>query len=184
MEAIKSEPGVEEFQDEIYRLNNVDNIYVKSTAVFLPTLLKKKQGIILIHHLKNIDNWINVIKSQFPEMKIEKYHNELEMQDRDVMRETFNEGLIQFLFATPNMIEWNVFFEDFLHNQIVNKNITIAVEFRNRDYPGYNPVLAELKGNFPNQKWILFTDYDDEKFEDLKHDIPLQKVKIIDLRNV
>uniref|UniRef100_A0A336KU88 CSON000387 protein n=1 Tax=Culicoides sonorensis TaxID=179676 RepID=A0A336KU88_CULSO len=117
-------------------------------------------------------------------MKIEKYHSELEMQDRDVMRETFNEGLIQFLFATPNMIEWNAFFEDFLHNQIVNKNITIAVEFRNRDYPGYNPVLAVLKGNFPNQKWILFTDYDDEKFEDLKHDIPLQKVKIIDLRNV
>lgn len=50
------------------------------------------------------------------------------------------------------------------------------------DFPGYNSQLPRLKKLFPNQKWIVFTDYDDEKFTELLTDFPMNNPKIVNMR--
>lgn len=113
--------------DEIYRLSNCDNIYVKSAAVFLPTLFQEKQAIILVHHLDNIDSNMEAANENYPHLKYKKYYNKLKYEERDLMRADFEQGLFKFLYATPNMYEWNTFFKDFVHNQIDGDNILIAL---------------------------------------------------------
>lgn len=51
-----------------------------------------------------------------------------------------------------------------------------------KDFPGYNSHLPRLKKLFPNQKWIVFTDYDDEKFQILLTDLHMNNPKIVNMR--
>lgn len=55
-------------------------------------------------------------------------------------------------------------------------------EVREKDFPGYNQELSKLKKSFPEQKWIIFTDYDDQKFEIMCKDLHLKDAKVTDLR--
>lgn len=113
--------------DKIYRLSSCDNIFVKSAVIFLPTLIHKKQAIIFVHHLENIDSFMTAANAEYPELKSEKYYHELSLEDRDEMREEFERKDFQFLYATPNMYEANGFFEDFVYDQIEDGNVLIAV---------------------------------------------------------
>lgn len=65
--------------------------------------------------------------ANYPHLKFEKYYGELNLEERDLMRADFEQGLFKFLYATPNMYEWNRFFKNFVHNQIDGDNILIAL---------------------------------------------------------
>lgn len=53
---------------------------------------------------------------------------------------------------------------------------------REKDFPGYSSKLGEIKEQYPEQKFVVFTDYDDAKLELLQRDWHLMEAEIIDLR--
>lgn len=53
-----------------------------------------------------------------------------------------------------------------------------------KDFPGFNQHLSRLKERYPGQKWIVFTDYDDEKLRIMQNALHLNHAKIIDTREI
>lgn len=50
------------------------------------------------------------------------------------------------------------------------------------DFNGYNPELATLKKFFPEQEWIVFTDYNDDDLKQMRNELHLNDAKIEDKR--
>lgn len=50
----------------------------------------------------------------------------------------------------------------------------------NRDYPGYNKELKTLKNLYPQQKWILFTDYEGARYDEMRTALDLNDAHVVD----
>lgn len=113
--------------DKVYRMSDCDNIYVKSAGVFLPTLFERKQVIFLIHHLSNLATNIIEFNEKFDHLKGRLYYNRTSLEERDIIKLEFENEVFQFLFATPNMIDQNPDFRNFVHEQIDSGKILIGL---------------------------------------------------------
>lgn len=115
--------------DTIYQIDHFQvevklNTYVKaiSESDSLRNPKDGKQAILFMNYMNT-----NKIKKEFPKLKFREYCAEIDLKEREEIRNGFKKGDFQFLLATPNMYALNKTFKKFVHDQIQNKQILIGV---------------------------------------------------------
>lgn len=108
--------------DQIYRMSDCDNIYIKSAGVYLPTLFEKKQTIFFVHDLYNLATNINKYNEKFDHLKWRSYYNGTSKDERKDSKKAFKKG-VKFLFSTTNMYDSNKDFKNLVHDQIESQDI-------------------------------------------------------------
>lgn len=132
---------VKDHRDVIYRMNVTQikekmSIYVESTLspkdpVRASGGFEGKQAILLVHHTYEF-NYAYMVPNakemeKNPELTYRVYRYEIEGNEKEKIRNDFENGRFQFLLATPNMYAVNDDFKYFFHDQIIKENILIGV---------------------------------------------------------
>lgn len=160
------------FINDIYQLVDVDwdtfnNMYEKEVASVFTTIamIQRKQTILLGHHFQSLGYIYNAIKECSPELKCEVYNTFYNKNAKESL-EQFERGELQFLLAELDEMKKSEIFKGVIHDQIRNGNILMGLNICSNNTPHgklERPIvtdeLIELRIMFPEQKWMVFTDY-------------------------
>lgn len=111
--------------DLIYSLCNRNRTDEKFQIFIFPTIDMEQQAIILTPHLSTIYHEVKTLKQM--DISAVAYTSNVLYHRRDRIRERFEDGDIQFLYATPRMYFSNDFFRDFVNEQVLEGNLSCVV---------------------------------------------------------
>lgn len=111
--------------DLVYLLSNSNRTEEKFDIFIKPTIKNQQQTIIFTPHLSTIYYETKQLKKQ--DIDAVAYTGNVDLYDRDDIRQQFADGEIQFLYATPVMYFVNQYFRDFVNEQVLEGNLSCVV---------------------------------------------------------
>lgn len=113
------------YGDLVYLLSNNNGTQEKFDIFIHPIIKSGEQGIIFSPHLSTI--YYEVKKLKQMDISCAAYTSNVDYNRRDWLRDSFEDGNIQFLYATPNMYFMNKCFRDFVNDQALGGNLSSVV---------------------------------------------------------
>uniref|UniRef100_A0A336ML78 CSON013852 protein n=1 Tax=Culicoides sonorensis TaxID=179676 RepID=A0A336ML78_CULSO len=155
-----------------------------------PMLSSEEQGIIFTPHVATI--YHEVKNLNYDDINAVAYTSNVAYHARDSIRESFEDGDIQFLYATPRMYFANEYFRDFVNEQVIEGNLNAIVlddakylfeyGYETDKYENYQSIV-DLKDLAPYQRWIVVADQDCEnETEDIANILHLENTQVIQIR--
>ncbi|XP_063696137.1 uncharacterized protein LOC134827438 [Culicoides brevitarsis] len=153
--------------DTIYFLADMEDHEARFKAFVNPLIGQQKQAIVFTPHIETIKKEVELLKQKG--INCAGYSSEVDYEIRDGIRDQFENGEIQILYATPLMyfVNREEFFPRFVRKQLSEGNLAYIVfddakflykyNFDGFGFHSYHD-FAKLKDFAPNLHWKVIVD--------------------------